>query len=392
MGAGRPVKKKLLRVAISVCLLGFLAWRMRGDWEKIQDIFAQMRLMYWLLAVGVFLVAQLASSVRWRWLARPLGFEQGPWRFLGYYFVGMFFNLVLPTSVGGDVVRAWYLDGHSGRRLPAFVSVFADRVSGLLVLLIMACVGVIFSPLELHPLVRLSVLGTAGGALLGMAAFGALIYWKRDSIKAWGEGRHKENSGDVATTWTSRLLSKLRRFTLAFSHTLTLYVRYPGMIVGTTILSLIVQAANVLLVGLIGAAIGASVDASYYWILVPMVSLLSVLVPSINGMGVREGGTLLMLTPLGVEPTTGATLGFLWTLAYSAGNLTGVLFYLFGRFERFSAAQAEAEDGAGSESGADPDFLTDDAEAMAKNMEVRPNGLVSHHPDQGRKGQPATAS
>src|SRR5216683_3079824 len=223
MGAGRPVKKNLLRVAITVFLLGLLAWRMRGDWEKIQDTFARMRLTYWLLAVGVFLLAQLASSVRWRWLARPLGFEESPWRFLGYYFVGMFFNLVLPTSVGGDVVRAWYLDAHSGRRLPAFVSVFADRVSGLLVLLVLACLGVVFSPLKLDPRVRLRVLGTAGGALLGMAAFAALIYWKRDSIKAWGEGRYQENAARAARTWTGRLVSKLRHFTLAFSHTLTLY-------------------------------------------------------------------------------------------------------------------------------------------------------------------------
>jgi uncharacterized protein (TIRG00374 family) len=382
------VKKKLLRVAITVFLLGLLAWRMRGDWERIRDYFADLRLGYWLLAVGVFLVAQLASSVRWRWLARPLGFDQGPWRFLGYYFVGMFFNLVLPTSVGGDVVRAWYLDEHSGRRLPAFVSVFADRVSGLLVLLVFACLGVVFSPLQLDPRVRLSVLGMAGGALLGMTAFAAVIYWKRDSIKAWGEGRHQENTARAARTWTGRLVSKLRRFTLAFSHTLTLYVRFPGMIVGTTILSVFVQAANVLLVGLIGEALGVSVDASYYWILVPMVSLLSVLIPSISGVGVREYFTGLMLSPLGVEETTGAILGFLWTLAYSAGNLTGVFFYLFGRFERFSLAEAEAED----DSGEDADVLAGDSETMAKNMEVRSDGSVSHHPDQGRAGQPATAS
>src|SRR6202158_4308625 len=168
MGAGSPVSKRLKslsRIGVTVLLLGLLAWW--ADWAKIADAFARMRVIFWLGAVGVFLVAQLASSVRWRWMAQPLGFTQSPRLFLGYYFVGMFFNLVLPTSVGGDVVRAWYLDGHSGRRLPAFVSVFADRVSGLLVLLILACAGVVLSPLELDPWVRLSVLGMAGGALLG---------------------------------------------------------------------------------------------------------------------------------------------------------------------------------------------------------------------------------
>ena len=51
-----------------------------------------------------------------RLLAGPLGFRQPLRRFVAVYFVGMFFSLALPTSVGGDVVRAWYLDGRSGRR------------------------------------------------------------------------------------------------------------------------------------------------------------------------------------------------------------------------------------------------------------------------------------
>ena len=80
------------------------------------------------------------SSLRWRLMARAQGFDGSPLRYVGYYFIGMFFNLALPTSVGGDVVRVWYLAGHdgagpaSGRRLAALVSVLADRVNGVVVL------------------------------------------------------------------------------------------------------------------------------------------------------------------------------------------------------------------------------------------------------------------
>ena len=57
----------------------------------------------------------------------------------------------------------------------------------------------------------------------------------------------------------------------------------PGLFLGSTALSLGVQSANVVLVWLIGVAIGAEVPAGYYWILVPMVSLLTMLPVSING-------------------------------------------------------------------------------------------------------------
>jgi uncharacterized protein (TIRG00374 family) len=368
--------KSVVRIAVSAVLLGLLAWRM--DWEKIRLTFAQTRVEYWLAATGVFLIAQVASSIRWRWLARPLGFEQGSGRFLGYYFVGMFFNLVLPTSVGGDVVRAWYLDGHSGRRVPAFVSVFADRVSGLLVLLTLACLGVALSPMELDPRVQWSVLGMAGGALMGMAGFGMLVLWKRESIKAWGQGRRKERAEPA--TWLGRQIGRLRHFTLAFSHTLALYTRFPGMIIVTTVLSLVVQAANVLMVVLLGEAIGAPVPIAYYWILVPVVSLLGVLIPSIGGMGVREWGSVLFLAPLGVEERVAIPLGFLWTLAQSAANFTGLFFYLFGRFERLRQAR-EGEEG---------DLFVDE---NGSNREVRSDDrFIRDCPDQGRARQSAAVT
>ena len=109
---------KFLKILVSVALLGILAWR--TDWVHVATVFGEMRFGWWLAALAVYGLAQILSSIRWQMLARPLGFDQPLSYFLGYYFIGMFFNLMLPTSVGGDVVRACYLDGGSGRRLPAF--------------------------------------------------------------------------------------------------------------------------------------------------------------------------------------------------------------------------------------------------------------------------------
>src|SRR5262245_59913611 len=161
---------KILKIAVSLLLFAWLAWR--TDWHQVRETFSQLRLSLWLAALGVYGIAQMCSRVRWQLLSRPLGFEQ-PWsHFLGYYFIGMFFNLMLPTSVGGDVVRACYLDEGSGRKLAAFVSVFVERCSGLLVLLSLACAAVLFCPLTLPAWVPLSVWGA-----LGSLAIGAVALW-----------------------------------------------------------------------------------------------------------------------------------------------------------------------------------------------------------------------
>src|SRR5438132_10488463 len=161
-------------------MLGWLA--LRTDWGQVGQVFLHLRLELWLIAVGLYLLAQVASAARWHLFARPLGFQTPLRRCVGLYFVGMFFNLLLPTSIGGDVVRAWYLDGASGRRLPAFLSVFVDRLSGLLILLGLACVADLLCPIPLPGWIGASVWATAGLALLSLVLVHVLSRSMKDAV------------------------------------------------------------------------------------------------------------------------------------------------------------------------------------------------------------------
>jgi hypothetical protein len=225
---------------------------------------------------------------------------------------------MLPTSVGGDVVRAWYLDGRSGRRLAAFVSVLVDRASGLLVLVALACAATLVCPIELPAWVPLTVFGTAGGGAIAVAGF---YLWSR-----W-RGATSES------TRSSRVAYLLGQLVM-------LGQRWP-LLVGVTLLSVAVQVANIVVVWLVAWGLGLTVPGIYYWIAVPMVTLLTLL-PSINGMGIREWGMALFLMPLGVPEGMALSLSFLWFAVFTACSLCGGLVYLFGRFSR---PEVEADHG-----------------------------------------------
>jgi uncharacterized protein (TIRG00374 family) len=306
---------KLLRLLVSAALLIWLAWR--TDWGQVSDALRHVRLIFWLAAVGLFLLAQVVSAVRWRLLAQPLGFQNPLREFIRFYFVGMFFNLLLPTSVGGDVVRAWYLDGGSGRRMPAFLSVFVDRLSGLLMLLALACLAHILCPIAVPFWISASIWTTAGCALLGLLTLPALT----STIAEWESGRVD-------------ICRRLCAVTLSLSDSLTLLFGRTRLLVTTTALSLLVQASNIVLVWLIGRAIDAPVPWSYYGIVVPMVTLLTLLPVSLNGMGVREGGMVLFLAPLGIPSATALSLAFLWFSVFVAASLCGAGVYLFGNLSQ----------------------------------------------------------
>jgi len=306
---------KYLRLIVSSALLAWLA--SRTDWTHVGLAFRHLRLELWFTAVGLFLLAQVASALRWRLLARPLGFH-GPLRdFINFYFVGMFFNLLLPTSVGGDVVRAWYLDGGSGRRLAAFLSVFVDRFSGLLVLMGLACVADLLCPIALPFWVGASVWATAACAVVGLVSLPMAL-------------RCLEGGAQEPTLGASRL----RALTRSFSNAHTLLIGRPRLLLAATFLSLLVQGINVVLLWLVGRAIGAPVPASYYGIVAPMVTLLTLLPVSLNGMGVREGGMVLFLAPLGIPSSTALSLALLWFSVFVAASLFGAGIYLFGNLSR----------------------------------------------------------
>jgi uncharacterized protein (TIRG00374 family) len=300
---------KKLRLAASVVLLAVLAWR--TEWSQVRAAFATLRLDLWLLAAGIYAATQAVSVLRWQLLARPLGFREPFGRYLSYYYIGMFFNLVLPTSVGGDVVRAWYLDAKSGRRTEAFVSVIADRVSGVIVLLLIALIALNLRNVDLPAWMSLTVTAMTGGALLTLA----VLFFLSKRVDTPYTGR---SSLRFQLVKLIRAISDLPAVIMPDRHTFLL----------TTFLSVVVQLANVLIVWLVGVALHVSVPGSYYFILVPTVTLLTLLPISLNGMGVREGATALLLAPLGVDPGTAMTLAFLWFAAFMLPSLGGVFFYL----------------------------------------------------------------
>src|SRR5262245_54058013 len=141
--AGTPPKRRmaflLLRIAVSGLLLTVLAWRM--EWREFTATLAGIDLRGAVFAWLIYLSSQVVSARRWQGLLSALGLNVPYGRSLAIYFEGMFFGLCLPTSLGGDVYKACRVAPTSSQRLLAAGSVLADRVAGLLALLMIGTSG-----------------------------------------------------------------------------------------------------------------------------------------------------------------------------------------------------------------------------------------------------------
>ena len=322
----RQVLSLVVRLIISLGVLSWLVWR--TEWTPLLDTLRGVRLDLCTVSLGLYCLAQIVSSYRWQLLARSVGLNGPLRRFVALYYVGMFFNLFLPTSMGGDVVRAWLLADGPGRRWQAVLSVFSERFAGLMMLLCLACLATI---------PNLNVLPSwALGLVWGSATMGVLFV--------------------IALPLLSRRIVRLQKVT----HALSLYRSQHRTLVIVLALSLVVQASGIVQVWLLGEALGLPAPPLAYAVVIPLVTLLTMLPISVNGVGVREGFLVLLLAPVGVPEAGAIALGLLWLSVLAVASLIGGVVYILGRFSR-------------------------------KDWEEN-RGPVSSHSHQGRTGQPASAA
>src|SRR5579862_6788034 len=89
---------RILRIAVSVGLLAWVGYK--TDWAEVRASFADIRWEFWVAAVGLLVVTQIVSAVRWKFYVDRFGLSRSLRQLTGFYFIGTFFNLLLPTSVG----------------------------------------------------------------------------------------------------------------------------------------------------------------------------------------------------------------------------------------------------------------------------------------------------
>ncbi|HEY4594524.1 MAG TPA: lysylphosphatidylglycerol synthase transmembrane domain-containing protein, partial [Thermoanaerobaculia bacterium] len=246
-----------LRLAVSAALV---AWILRRTpFQEVGAAFRSADLRFVLLALGLQFLDTLVSVRRWRLLIRAQGGEASFPGLVRAYFIGIFFNNLLPSTIGGDTVRVVHTARSGVGRARALAVVFVDRFLGLLALLLFAIVGALASG-------RLTWL-LAGAAALGLAA-GLLflhfkLHWRWDVLAR-------------ASGW-----------------------------------SLLLQTSVVLGGWCLARALHVPIPLPYFFLIVPLALIVMMLPVSINAIGVRESSWAFFFAAFGAPAALGVAVAWL---------------------------------------------------------------------------------
>jgi uncharacterized membrane protein YbhN (UPF0104 family) len=311
--------RTLLRVAVSAALI---AWILRGtDLREVWATFRTADVRYILVAIGLIPLGYLSSVLRWRLLLRAQGGDATlPFLFRSLM-TGIFFNNFLPSTIGGDAIRAWDTARSGVGRATALTIIMVDRFVGLLALLLFAAVGLLGAGrlTEKVPDLAFWVLGV--GALMVIAA--AVLFLPRfGGAKGTTSGRNGK-------------LAKVAEALFAFRG-------HGKALAGAFFFSLCLQTAVVVNAWVIARALRIDLGLAPFFVIIPFAVFIMMIPVSINGIGVRENVFVFFLAALGVAEATG--LAFAW-LEYGLlllQALAGGLVYASGRERSLPAEMASA--------------------------------------------------
>ncbi len=124
---------KRLGFAVQVVVTGaLLALLFRNfDWAVFRAAFLRVPAWFYLASFGVLIAGQALYVFKWGLVLGAMGLRVAFWRLAEQYLLGIFFNNFLPTMIGGDAARVYYLGRQEGYATVA-TSVLVDRGLGFL--------------------------------------------------------------------------------------------------------------------------------------------------------------------------------------------------------------------------------------------------------------------
>ena len=289
--SGKKVVSLALRFGMTLLLFVLLGRSV--SWSTLLVALLHVRLGMVSLSLVVGAGGIVLSAYQWRSLLHGEGIRLDLADLINMYVVGIAFSHFLPTGMGGDAVKAFYVGRESGNNAGSASAVVLCRVTGFVGMLLVAVPVLIiwhahfrFEFITTFVLLSLLVGSMIGGAL-------AAVMWLPRLFR-----------GRLANR---RVFVKVRQV----GETLLAALKRPRFMCLALAYGIMFWVLAIMNCYAYGSALGIPVPSYFYIVVVPLIALVSFLPLSINGFGLRESAYVYTFSTMHVAPATALLLALL---------------------------------------------------------------------------------
>lgn len=267
----------VLRLLISFGAIGFILYSFRGKLgDAVFILKTEVVWSYFLLASLIYLVglALLAVRLQWMFKVHKIALSFGESFYLGL--VGLFFNLFLPSAVGGDVVKGYYAYKHSGKKVESMTSIIMDRLLGFAALSIMSVAAIWIYSKQLNDSKIDEMVYVFMGAMAVLALFFASKRFAR-----------------IFQFFAKFLPAGLRAKLSTVYFAIYEFKFHKKLMVSAVLLSIAGQCLFIIVHYVLTLSLQVNISPFIFFILIPILTVVS-MAPSLGGLGVREAAVIYM--------------------------------------------------------------------------------------------------
>ncbi len=309
----------VLKLLVTLALILFLFTRV--DLAKFGAVLAQMRPLPLVLALALYFLAILIGALKWQILVKAQGIDAPLGALLSFSLVGLFFGNVMPSNVGGDVVRAYDLARATRDRAEAAaISVLVDRLLGLVAFLGAAVIMALLAAAMLAKAAQIEELeiATVIAAAVFIFAF-ALLFSRRVSRRA-------------AFLFERQPFERLKPIAYKVYHALQVYrFRYRALALNV-LLSTTIVVLTTFVWYTVGLAVGIENVSFFYFLLFnPLIAFVLLIPISFNGLGAKEAAAIFFFGLVNVPQEQAFSMSLLFHLIIVTTSLPGGFLWLRAR-------------------------------------------------------------
>ncbi len=141
-------KKNSLKITISliVFVLCVLALSSRVDFPLVLSNIKKTKAWVFVFTVSLSIIRTWLTGLRWEMLHPNKNKGMSKWSYFRLSMLSFLFNLFMPGALGGDIIRtAYVINEGKGQKVKKAISVFVDRVIGLVSILILGVIALLFT-------------------------------------------------------------------------------------------------------------------------------------------------------------------------------------------------------------------------------------------------------
>jgi uncharacterized protein (TIRG00374 family) len=316
----------ILRISVALVALSVIILICYKQKEDLKSLFSSLPLKVFLAGIALFLLSNVIVSLRWYLLLRSQHIKVPFKAAMKVHFLGLFYNNIMVSSVGGDMLRVWYIAKYTTKRLEAGLSVIVDRVVGLFSLILMALTFYFLFPVNLSS--NLPADKAKVGLMTRISPYSMLIMVVLSVIVIlialifiYGPSRK------IIINAFKKVFSHRQRAAKAIA----LYCTKPYTLTLCTILTFFAQSLPIISFWMMGEAMGIDVPVKYYFVFFPISWVIGALPVSIGGIGVLELGLVgLFMSLPGVGKEQGLALALCQRFIFIIGSVPGFIIHLTG--------------------------------------------------------------